>query len=511
MAGYDLKSAVNKVKEKRLNFGLYRGEEANHVLITAAPASAKQVAEIEKDCGPTKRLVKGLCFWENGKLVFASKTSPAPAWEMLIVKVFKDHKCSSFLPVELRKLGDNESDEVHGSDDAPPTPGAPGGEIPQAPPQQTAPQTPAEAAALFAARLKAVKPKIDQTIAAGGPTGDEVKVRLSELGYFARKQEFAQAGGILDQIERMLGGAPSGTSTVPPPPVPQSPPPPPPGQQKPPAPPPPPGPKAPVPPPPPAKTPPDFMARLKELKPKIDQALAANGPSAGEIKLRFSEMGTYARKQDFANAGAVLDQIERLLGGASSSTPPPTQEPPIPPPPPETGEIPPAPPPPEPGAIPQPPPPPPPGSTKPTPPPTGGAPRQTPEGAPSRGIPKGIVAYRKALLEFNAAKQQVAAQISAFEKALGSTLPQEKELAGAAAAMLNEYNEALGDLIDQAMSTSQDEREPINDDIRDEIEDYIADLAENELIQHIDTNRYARTTIAATLTAALTKIVQTIV
>ena len=31
--------------------------------------------------GETKRLIKGVCFWEADKLVFASKSTPAPAWE----------------------------------------------------------------------------------------------------------------------------------------------------------------------------------------------------------------------------------------------------------------------------------------------------------------------------------------------------------------------------------------------------------------------------------------------
>ena len=39
--------------------------------------------------------------------------------------------------------------------------------------------------------------------------------------------------------------------------------------------------------------------------------------------------------------------------------------------------------------------------------PPGGQPRPGAQGTPVQGIPKGLVAYRKALLEFNSAKQQV--------------------------------------------------------------------------------------------------------
>src|SRR5258708_16655173 len=112
MEDYDLKIALTKLGNKRLNFGFYRGADANQVLISPRPPTSKQVAEMEKECGDTKRILKGIVFYEGNLLVFATKTEPSAQWEMQMTKVFKERKCSTFLPLSLRKLSENESDEV---------------------------------------------------------------------------------------------------------------------------------------------------------------------------------------------------------------------------------------------------------------------------------------------------------------------------------------------------------------------------------------------------------------
>jgi len=57
--------------------------------------------------------------------------------------------------------------------------------------------------ARFLVRLKALKPDIDAAIAA--PNADpQIKVKFSEVGYFARKKEFAQANVLLFEVEKLL-------------------------------------------------------------------------------------------------------------------------------------------------------------------------------------------------------------------------------------------------------------------------------------------------------------------
>jgi hypothetical protein len=57
-----------------------------------------------------------------------------------------------------------------------------------------------------------------------------------------------------------------------------------------------------------------FNARLKDLLPEVQKAVAAGQPNGTEAKLRVSEAGVFGRKKDFEKAHALLDQAEALLG-----------------------------------------------------------------------------------------------------------------------------------------------------------------------------------------------------
>ena len=66
-----------------------------------------------------------------------------------------------------------------------------------------------------------------------------------------------------------------------------------------------------------------FTARLTALMPKVKEAITAAGPQALDIKLKVSEAGVYARKRDFEQANALLDEADKLLaqGSGGSSGP----------------------------------------------------------------------------------------------------------------------------------------------------------------------------------------------
>jgi hypothetical protein len=208
MGNYELKAAIAKIENKRLNFGLYKGAKSNGVLITPRPASTKLIEELETDCGKAKRVLKGLCFWENDRLIFATKSEPSASWESMITKVFKDHECSKYLPITLRQLKEDEADEAEGEEGVAPTTGAIPPPPSSSPPQEAStPAAPAaeagEAQKAFAARLQALLPKVKEAIAAGN---DTVKLLASEAALSARKQDFAQANLLLDQVEAKLAG-----------------------------------------------------------------------------------------------------------------------------------------------------------------------------------------------------------------------------------------------------------------------------------------------------------------
>src|SRR5262249_33611285 len=79
--------------------------------------------------------------------------------------------------------------------------------------------------------------------------------------------------------------------------------------------------------PPPAPPPPPddaarFNARLKVLMPRVLEAQKANPAIALDLKVGVSEANVFARKKDFAQATALLDKVERLLGGKVAAAAP---------------------------------------------------------------------------------------------------------------------------------------------------------------------------------------------
>lgn len=76
--------------------------------------------------------------------------------------------------------------------------------LPQA---ATEPAAPVDPGAAFNARLAALLPLIKQAIAGGVPAGQDVKLKVSEAGVFARKRNFDEAHRLLDEAEALLRAA----------------------------------------------------------------------------------------------------------------------------------------------------------------------------------------------------------------------------------------------------------------------------------------------------------------
>jgi len=129
--------------------------------------------------------------------------------------------------------------------------------------------------------------------------------------------------------------------------------------------------------------------------------------------------------------------------------------------------------------------------------------------------PKGdggsLVAYRKALLEFEAARKTVDGQIEALRQAVGNKMPAETEMAEELAEQLADLNENVGDAVDAAISAAADERAAANAQAVAELQAYVEELARNPLVKHADGNPFIPVSIAATLTAALKKVAATVV
>ena len=126
-------------------------------------------------------------------------------------------------------------------------------------------------------------------------------------------------------------------------------------------------------------------------------------------------------------------------------------------------------------------------------------------------IAPGLVAYRRALLEFGQSKSLIASRLETLRKAIPASLPEEADLAEEIAAELGSVNDELGDAIDEAINAARDSRAPYTETIRKHIDYYISFLQTDELVQHVDRNTFVPVDMAATLTSALSKIRQLMV
>jgi hypothetical protein len=125
--------------------------------------------------------------------------------------------------------------------------------------------------------------------AQSGTSEESQKIRdhFSEAQVFARRHQFARANELLDQVEELL----SHTSTAPT-----------------------------------HEEAHAFAERLRGLVPQVQRAKAGNSPQGQTINLRFSEAQTFARKNRLAQANALLDQVEELLGQGLGTQQQPTQQ-----------------------------------------------------------------------------------------------------------------------------------------------------------------------------------------
>ncbi len=381
-------------------------------------------------------------------------------------------------------------------EDVPPAPPLQSTSAPQ-PPQQDAAAV-GDAGAAFNTRLAGLMPRVKEAIAAAGPNATDVKLKVSEAGMAARKRSFDQANALLDEAEQLMtgGGAPSVDAST------------------------------------------AFNARLAALMPNIKTALAQAGPQAAELKLKVSEAGVFARKNDFDAAHRALDEAERLLqprgvgdadaepggdqgeeqGGQSdgAGTDPATQYAR------RLAEL-------EPRY------------------------RAVLEGNPAdatrlravfgyvveqaEGLQfgkalsallrlqgmldevkpaddvgyKGLAAYRRSLLDFRAAAAKVKGQIAALKAAIPGQSPDDADMADELAEALDELNDDLLAMVDAAMSAAENEASPVTRGLKAQVASYLAEVAASPLIKHVDQNPYGVSmNIAQTLGDALESIRHTL-
>jgi hypothetical protein len=124
---------------------------------------------------------------------------------------------------------------------------------------------------------------------------------------------------------------------------------------------------------------------------------------------------------------------------------------------------------------------------------------------------KGIVEYRKSLLEFDKAKKAVAAQVAALSQAVTALSPDHEDLADDIEEQLSGLNEEIGDAIDDAMSISEDQESPLTEAVKASLKKYLNEIAASQLIKRADSNPFGvNVSIEKTLGAALQRVQQSL-
>jgi len=207
-----------------------------------------------------------------------------------------------------------------------------------------------------------------------------------------------------------------------------------------------------------------FKTRLQRLLPRIQQA--AGAPSGQDAKLKASEAGVFARKQDFARANALLDDAERLLGASA----PPTTSAPQP-------------------SAPQP-----------------SAPQ------PARAVSPSV-AFTQSRLIWDQTRKQIQSELQKLEQTVLAECKNEPDFATISGnskilyTILDFLDERLIDKLDEALNAKDPaDRKARQNEAREIINEYVDYIAADELLHDIDDNGFIDIAIAATLNQQLGNI-----
>ena len=128
------------------------------------------------------------------------------------------------------------------------------------------------------------------------------------------------------------------------------------------------------------------------------------------------------------------------------------------------------------------------------------------EGGDTAPRPFSFVALQKARLEWDAARKAVRADIEAVKKSLSSSFPEEADTVGRLDVVLQTFDEALLDALDDALNADGEERIAHQNRATKLVGVYRGELASNRLVPHLDANPFVKTKLGSTLSTALGKV-----
>lgn len=297
-----LATALRQAKQQPMFFAFVpKGTIDGALLVAKKKISTKEVNEAKAEIGG-KKVLRGRCVGEDGKLVFELAKEPPGTLAKQLKKVIHE-SAGMMMGVECRVVADLEEEQDEGDSEtpsasAPPTPPSAPPAPPPAPPAPAANPT----ASRFTARLKALAPIVEKVATVSAAMGAQVKAQIAEgnKAFVAKLYDEANTG--LDRAEALIK---QGMRAAAPPAAP----------------------------PPPAADPAArFNGRMKALTPALHIAEKLTTPEAKDVKQAVSEANSFFSKKQYDLANETLDLVEPMLkealkAGLAASPPPPPPPP----------------------------------------------------------------------------------------------------------------------------------------------------------------------------------------
>ncbi len=233
-----------------------------------------KIQAAKKVCGGSA-VIRGVCFAEEGQLVFETPKPPGSTWAKVAKSIAKT---AGAVIAPVFRLG-RDPDAVAEPEGEPGE--SEGGE-----------ETPVVTAVAANPELQRWNERVDQLeskvkayVAGGADDARDVALLFSQAKLHGRKGEFAAGHDLLNQVQQHLGAATDGADEE--------------GQAR------------------------LYAQRRKALEPRVLAALKANHGDVSKIRAVFAFVQEKGDAGEYARALAALDNLEKLLPppGASTSTP----------------------------------------------------------------------------------------------------------------------------------------------------------------------------------------------
>lgn len=190
--GDDLAKGLSKAQSARADnpafFALVLKGSEGVLVVDRKKITTAQIAAAKKRGGGTTT-VKGVCYGEDGKLIFETPEKPVPAWTVAARKAAKDHAGKSIAPVfRLGRDPDTLPEALDEQEDSP----------------EPAPESSGKVAATerYLKLKTAVTPALAKLKSANTAAASVIQGVLDKAQGFADQQDFAKAAAFVEQAAK---------------------------------------------------------------------------------------------------------------------------------------------------------------------------------------------------------------------------------------------------------------------------------------------------------------------